>query len=43
MRAGQDRLAQLSDVSPRSGNQSRNEPPANSTISSTPSTKPGIA
>ena len=41
MRAGQDSVAQLSDVSPRSGNQSRNVPPANSTISSTPSAKPG--
>ena len=35
--------AQLLEVSPRSGKMSQNEPPPNSTISSTPSTKPGTA
>src|SRR3954466_7588660 len=38
-----DMSAQLSDVSPRSGNQSKNEPPANSTISRMANRKPGTA
>ena len=41
MRAGQASSCQLSEVRPRSGNSSKNVPPANSTISRTPSTKPG--
>ena len=38
-----DSVAQLSEVRLRSGNSCQNVPPPNSTSSSTPSTKPGIA
>ena len=43
MRAGHDSSDQLSEVSPRSGNHSRNVPPQKSTIRTTPRTNPGSA
>jgi len=43
MRSGHDICDQPSEVRPRSGNQSKNEPPANSTISRMAKRKPGMA